>query len=56
MLFGYAKRLCSHGDLKVSLQRHLLNVTSKYKYLGMHLDPSVSMGGHLEKVFQKATA
>ena len=25
MLFGSAKRLCSHGDLKVSLQGHMLN-------------------------------
>ena len=30
MLFGTAKRLCSHGDLKVSLQGHMINFTSKY--------------------------
>ena len=56
MLFGTAKRLCSHSDLKVSLQGHLINFTSKYKYLGMHLDPSLSMSDHLEKVLKKATA
>ena len=56
MLFGTAKRLCSHGDLKVSLQGHLINFTSKYKYLGMLLDPSLSMSDHLGKVLKKATA
>ena len=56
MLFGTAKRLCSHSDLKVSLQGHLINFTSKYKYLGMHLDPSLCMSDHLEKVLKKATA
>ena len=56
MLFGTAKRLCSHGDLKVSLQGHLINFTSKYKYLGMHLDPSLSMSDHLQKVLKKAMA
>ena len=56
MLFGTVKRLCSHGDLKVSLQGHLINFTSKYKYLGMHLDPSLSMSDHLQKVLKKAMA
>ena len=56
MLFGTAKRLCCHDDLKVSLQGHLINFTSKYKYLGMHLDPSLSMGDHLQKVLKKATS
>ena len=56
MLFGTAKRLCSHGDLKVSLQGHLINFTSKYKYRGMHLDPSLSMSGHLQMVLKKAMA
>ena len=50
MLFGTAKRLWSHDDLKVSLQGHLINFTSKYKYLGLHMDPSLSMGDHLQKV------
>ena len=49
MLFGTAKRLCSHDDLKVSLQGHLINFTSKYKYLGVYLDPSLSMGDHFTK-------
>ena len=53
MLFGTAKRLCSLDDRKVSLQGHLINSTSKYKYLGVHLDPSVSMGDHLPKVFKR---
>ena len=56
MLFGRAKRLCSHDDLKVSLQGHLINFTSKYKYLGLHLDPSLGMGDHLQKVLKKATS
>ena len=56
MLFGTAKRLCSHGDLKVSLQGNLINFACKYKYLGMHLGPSLSMSDHLHKVLEKATA
>ena len=56
MLFGIAKRLCSHGDLKVSLQGNLTNYTSKYNYLGMHLDPSLNMSDHLQKVLKKAIA
>ena len=50
MLFGTAKRLCSHGYLKVSLHGNLINYTSKYKYLGMHLNPSLNMSDHLQKV------
>ena len=56
MLFGTAKQLCSHDDLKVSLQGHLINFTSKYNYLGLHLDPLLSMGDHLQKELKKATA
>ena len=46
MLVGTATRL----DFKVSLQGHLINFTSKYKYLGLHLNPLLSMGDHLQKV------
>ena len=56
MLFGTAKRLCSHDDMKVSLQGHLINFTSKYKYFGLNLDPSLSISDHLQKVLKKATA
>ena len=56
VLFGTAKRLCSHDGLKVSLQGHLINFKSKYKYLGLHLDPSLSMSDHLQKVLKTATA
>jgi len=56
MLFGTAKRLCSHGYLKVSLQGNLINYTSKYKYLGMHLDPSLNMSDHFKRCLKKAIA
>ena len=56
MLFGTAKRLCSLGDLKVSLQGHMLNFTSKYKYLGIYLDPSLNTSDHSHKVLKTATS
>ena len=52
MLFGTAKRLCSHNDLKVTMQGNLINIASKYNYLGMHLDPSLNMSNHLHEVLK----
>ena len=49
MLFGTAKRLYSHNDLKVKVQCNLITSTADYNNLGMHLDPSLSMSNHLHK-------
>ena len=53
MLFGIAKRLSSHNDLKVTMQGNLRNSTAEHNCLGMHLDPSLNMSNHLHEVLQK---
>ena len=45
-----------YGDLKISLQGHMINFTSKYKYLGIYLDPSLNMSDHLHKVLKTTTS
>ena len=55
-LFGTAKRLHSHGDLKVSIKEHLINFVSGYKYLRVTLDPSLNMNDHLQKTLKNVTA
>ena len=34
----------------------MINFTSKYKYYGMNLDPSLNMNDHLHKMLKKATS
>ena len=46
------KRLYAQSNLKVSLKEHLINFVSGHKYLGVTLDPSLSMNDHLQKTLK----
>ena len=43
MLFGTASRLHSKNHLKVWMNNYLIHFVSRYKYLGVLLDPSLNM-------------
>ena len=55
MLFGTDKRLYSHNNLKVKMQGNVINFTDEYNYLGLHLDPLLSMSNDLNKMLRKTT-
>ena len=51
MLFGSGKRLSLLGgkQLEIHVDRKLINATTNYKYLGAHLDPTLSLATHFDK-------
>ena len=58
MLFGTGKRLSLLGgkQLKVYVDGKLINSTKSYKYLGVHLDPTLSLAEHFDKTCKKAAS
>jgi hypothetical protein len=58
MVFGTGKRLnLLHGSqLVIKIQEKIINTTTTYKYLDVHLDPSFSLECHFTKMCKKAAA
>ena len=56
MLFGTAKRLSLfHGrQLNLTVNGSFINSTTTYKYLGVHLDPTMNLETHFNKTYKKA--
>ena len=56
MLFGISKRLNLFHDRQVNLSVNgsPINATTCYKYLGVHLDPTLNFETHFHKIYKKA--
>ena len=56
MLFGISKRLnLFHGrQVNLSVNGSPINTTTCYKYLGVHLDPTLNFETHFLKIYKKA--
>ena len=56
MLFGTAKRLSLfHGrQLNLTVNGSSINSTTTYKYLGVHLDPTLNLETHFNTTYKKA--
>ena len=56
MLFGTVKRLNGFDgtELSLSVYGSRIDTTTNYKYLGVHLDPTLNLGIHLCKTYKKA--
>ena len=56
MLFGTAKRLSLfHGrQLNLTVNGLSINSTTTYKYLSVHLDPTLNLETHFNKTYRKA--
>ena len=56
MLFGTGKRLnlFQGCQVKVSVNGFPINITTSYKYLGVHLDPTLNFETHFQKIYKKA--
>ena len=56
MLFGTSKRLSLFHDRQVNLSVNgsSINTTTCYKYLGVHLDPTLNFETHFHKIYKKA--
>ena len=57
MLFGTEKRLSNLNNQQINLEYNGSKVyfTSCYKYLGIHLRPSLNMNDHVNKAYRKAS-
>ena len=55
MVFGTEKRLnlIHETQLVIKIQEKIINTTTTYKYLGVHLDPSLSLERHFTKMRKK---
>ena len=56
MLFGTGKRLnlLQGCQVKLSVNGAPINTTTCYKYLGVHLDPTLNFEMHFQKIYKKA--
>ena len=56
MLFGTGKRLnlLQGCQVKLSVNDSPINATTCYKYLGVHLDPTLNFETHFQKMYKKA--
>ena len=55
MMFGTAKNLAQQPQsLKVIFRNQLINATTTYKYLGVHIDHSLNMNSNFNIVYKKA--
>ena len=56
MLFGTGKRLSllNGKQLEIHVDGKLINSTTSYKYLGVHLDPTLTLATHFDKTCKKA--
>ena len=52
ILFVTAKMLHSENDLKIWMNNYLIHFVSRYKYLGVLLDPSLNMKEHLQRTLK----
>ena len=55
MMFGTAKRLAKQSTLTVMFGFQQVNFTTFYKYLGIHIDPSLNMSTNFTKTLKKAS-
>ena len=56
MLFGTSKRLSSiTKTLEIKYEKNYINVTTSYKYLGIEIDPTLSMSKHFDCSYKKAS-
>ena len=57
MLFGTEKRLSNLNNQQIDLEYNSSKVssTSSYKYLGVHLKPSLNVNDHVNKAYKKAS-
>ena len=56
MLFGTAKRLATTAkSLEVKYKKKSINGTTSYKYLGVKLDPTMTMQEHFNSTYKRAT-
>jgi hypothetical protein len=54
MLFGTHKNLSlQESTLDISCSMHKIQLKTKYKYLGVELDPSLNLGLHFESTYKK---
>ena len=50
MLFCSAKRLKSHGkELKITYQNSIINFVTRYKYLGMIVDSTLTLNENFDR-------
>ena len=56
MLFGTAKRLSGFdgNELNLLVNGSRIDMTTNYKYLGVHLDPTLNLDMHFFKTYKKA--
>ena len=56
MIFGTSKRLkkLESKVMEISLNGVEINGTSSYKYLGVHLDPTLNLEEHFNKIYKQA--
>eukprot|EP00112_Aurelia_sp_Birch-Aquarium-sp1_P026367 Seg932.2 transcript_id=Seg932.2/GoldUCD/mRNA.D3Y31 product="putative RNA-directed DNA polymerase from transposon BS" pseudo=true protein_id=Seg932.2/GoldUCD/D3Y31 len=56
MLFGTGNRLSllNGKQLEIHVDGQLINSTTSYKYLGVHLDPTLTLATHFDKTCKKA--
>ena len=58
MLFGTGKRLSllSGKQLEILVDGKLINATTSYKYLGVQLDPILTLATHFDKTCKRLQA
>ena len=55
ILFGTSQKLGRLNEtLNIKYRYHNINVTLFYKYLGIHIDSTLNLNSHFDKVFKKA--
>jgi hypothetical protein len=55
MMFGTTKNLAQQRQsLKVTFRNQLVNATTTYKYLGVHIDHSLNMKSNFNIIYKKA--
>ena len=56
MMFGTAtRRKRIENEMTIEISSKPISNTDSYKYLGIHLDPSLSLTDHVHKVYKKAS-
>ena len=57
MIFRTSKRLnkLESKEMEIHLNGVKITATSSYKYLGVHLDPTLNFEDHFNKIYKKAT-
>ena len=57
MIFGTSKRLnkLESREMEINWNGVKVSATSSYKYLGVHLDPTLNFEDHFNKIYKKAT-